>query len=506
MLFRRFLTSVAVAAAVVLAGGSAARADAIDAIMSKDGEDLIKRSLDRLGQPKSVAVLKFQTQIGTAKPSFNSGVENMKMVERLQNLLIMNNRDANPYTVLADAGTAAAAKAHATKTAFDWTTEAGRKTLLTLQLPVAWNPSKKEAPEAYITGIVKVNADMKGGTVDLYGFTKADPATLVKLSDIKHKDGGKVVPIPFGRQTKADLGQSFAVAKSSLTLKGTTKGATRKFIDDSAADSAEAGNDKKDNAPVPQGGQPVLLEVLYDGLPQSPTNDPASGGEEALPTPAAGQKVSFGLTNTLDVPVGVLLCVNGINTVALNGESLARNDKPQHEYRLWVLAPGKRYDITGFLKDADGTSAPFKVLTEEESAAKFDTLAPTYAGKVQLFVYGKLPPKPNVTAGGTASTDVTTDNAGVDDALSSEGLGGSFEKAVKAAGSAAVAKRTTLTNVKSYVKKKPRGHKGIIEEHEQKNNVGKVETVTLEYDPEPVASRVIRYYSKDAGLTSSAKP
>ncbi len=517
---RLLMTPLAVALVGLLACPGVGRADNIDRVMREDGADLAAAVRSKL-QTKVVAVLKFQTQIGTAKPSFTTGTENQKMAERVQNLLVVTNDDANPLTVLANAGEAAAAKARHDKHPLDWTTEAGRKTLFELSLPVLWNPAEKKTPDAYVTGIVHVSADMKGATVELVGFTRAAPGKLVKLGTIKKEmAAGKAVPIPVDRATLADLGQSFALSKRVLSRASVNKGLTsRKLIDDEASASAAGTSPDKpgtDVAPIAPAESPVLLEILYDGQPQAPTADPDSAREEMVATPADTQKFTFRVTNTLDYPVGILLTVNGKNTIAIDGEDLATAGDPSG-FRLWVLKPGKKYDITGFLKSETGTSAPFKVLPEDESARLFDTLAPTYAGRIQMNVYGKLPPAitpgslpkdPSKNPGGDEPV-ISIDTLS-EDSLASASLGTSLEKVVakaKTPGQAKLIAKGTLnltTDSKGHLKSTDKAKslakglisKGLVVESEQRSEAGKVEIVPLQADPEPIASRTIRYYTK----------
>ncbi len=523
---RLLITPLAIALVGLLATAGVGRADNIDRVMREDGADLAAAVRSKL-QTKVVAVLKFQTQIGTAKPSFATGTENQKMAERVQNLLVVTNDDANPLTVLANAGEAAAAKARHDKHPLDWTTEAGRKSLFELSLPVLWNPAEKKTPDAYVTGVVHVSADMKGATVELLGFTRAAPGKLVKLGTIKKElAAGKAAPIPVDRATLADLGQSFALSKRVLSRASVNKGLTsRKLIDDEAADSAAGKDPAKPGtdmvAPIAAADSPVLLEILYDGQPQTPSADPESAREEMVATPAETQKFTFRVQNTLDYPVGILLTVNGKNTIAIDNEDLATAGDPSG-FRLWVLKPGKKYDITGFLKSEAGTSAPFKVLPEDESARLFDTLAPTYAGRIQMNVYGKLPPAitppkdPAKNLGG--DEPVTSIDTLSEDALASAGLGTSLEKRIGGAKTAARAKLLSkgllnlTTDAKGHLKSTDHARtmakglrsKGLVMESPQTTEGGKVEIVSLEADPEPIASRTIRYYTKGTAAPTAA--
>ena len=497
---------LALALAGLLATAGAGRADHLDRALREDGADLAAAVRTKL-QTKAVAVLKFQTQVGDAAPSFAGGTENQKMAARVQNLLVATNDDGDPLTVLAGAGEAAAAKARRDKQPLDWTTEAGRKSLFELSLPVLWDPTEVLSPDAYVTGIVRVSADLKGATVEMLGFTRAAPGKLVKLGTVsKGVDGGKPVPIPVGRATLADLGESFALSKPMLSRASVNRGiASRQFIDDAAAESAVG-----KAATKPDADAPVLLDILYDGRPQACAADPEAPRAEAVASPTDTQTLTFRLQNTLDYPVGVLLSVDGKNTIALDGEDLSTGGDPAG-FRLWVLKPGRKYDITGFLKTEAGASAPFKVLPEGESARAFGTLARSYAGRIQMTVYGKLPPRVGLPNG----QDGGVDPAAAADALSvaalaAAGLGTSLDKPIGAAKTPAKAKLMArgLLNVtadpkgnlvatdKAQVMAKGLRSRGLVVESEQRTDAGVVEVVPLQADPEPIASRTIRYYAK----------
>ena len=153
------------------------------------------------------------------------------------------------------------------------------------------------------------------------------------------------------------------------------------------------------------------------------------------------------------------------------------------------------------------------MLAEDESARLFGSLAPSNAGRVQMIVYGKLPPvvTPSVAPAITPSKDpVVSIDTLTEDALASAGLGTSLDKVVgeaKTPGKAKLMARGTLNLATD-----PKGHlvstdkaqamakgllsKGLVVESQQQNEAGTVEVIPLQADPQPIASRTIRYYTK----------
>jgi hypothetical protein len=364
--------------AVLLVGGWSARADQIDLALVKDSAEVAKAVRD-LGA-KSVAVLKFQVAVGSAAPTFSAGTLGGDMAQRVENLLLLtSNPDAPEFDLLTGAGEAAAKKARSDKEAFDWTTPAGRAKLFGLQLPVAWDAKREAAPDGFVTGTVRVAADHKTLSVELVGFTKADPAALRTLRTLR-----TVEPIRTDRSVLTALGKSFAVPTRVVTARG---GDLRVVNEIAAAEVRERAESKAADVPGP-----VRLQFFYDDAEVKPA--PGPDGEFRVPTPKAGQSVKFRMTNVGPDPVAALLTVNGKNTLALNGktEDLAAPSARPDQFQLWVLEePNKPYAVNGFLTSLDGKHQPFQVLSEPDSVRAFNALSPTYAGRVQLTVYGKKP-------------------------------------------------------------------------------------------------------------------
>ena len=384
-------------------------ADQIDRVLVNDSGEVASRVAAL--KAKHIAVLPFQVQIGQQPATFKQGVEGLQMANKLQNLLVLTNPagGAGEYVVLADAAKKAAEAGKKAGKAIDWTTPAGRKALLDLQLPVAWDDKAAHAPDTYLTGTLKVSADLKSAVVVLQTFSRANPE-LKGLCTLKES---ATAGIRVDRNTLADLGKSFAVSKSVLTRvhKGGLAGRTKSVVepDEAASDAAAGGGGP---AVAPSGGAivvpncPVELTVRYNGQPVSASAD-GSNNLRMAQTPPAGARIDFQLVNTSDKAVAVVLTIDGKNLIQLNPDERVERNNNRETWRKFVLEPRGTvalYKVEGWLKDATGKTEAIKVDTEEKSAERFASMSPQTAGKIELLVFpaneGVIPP---LTTDGSAA-------------------------------------------------------------------------------------------------------
>jgi hypothetical protein len=107
---------------------------------------------------------------------------------------------------------------------------------------------------------------------------------------------------------------------------------------------------------------PVRLEILYNGKRKS-----IRVGEDRLEVdePREGAQVQFRLANMGKERYGVVLKVNGENTIG-------RETQVDRQCHKWVLDPGDSYLVRGFLKDTpEGQKVQaFVVLPDDESDAQ----------------------------------------------------------------------------------------------------------------------------------------
>jgi len=500
-------------ALAVAATAAPARADQIDRVLAEDASGIA--GLVRGSGAKNVAVLKFQVQIGDEAPNFRFGTEGVEMVHRMENILILTANPKNPeYIVLTGAGDEASKLAQSSKTSIDWTTAAGRKKLFDLKLPVAWDDSQKLSPDAFLTGTVRVSKDMREVYIDLVIFTKADPANLKKLVTINGpKVNGKVQGIPMDRAMLASLGQTFSTPRN---LKPATRSRDLTLPNDAASqDAAKRENNPTDPTVVtPQAG-PVKMDVIINGAPVSQVPDESSRGEFKLATKlansgTAGQPVLFRLTNTGDKRVAALLCVNGRNTIAIDNEDLSVLDKPRSRFRMYVLDPGKTYDIKGFLRDEQGNYGPFELLPEDRSSEEYAKLSPDYRGKIQMFVHAGKDDIQKLQITGTEPTNPAVDpnnppvdtdpQALMEKASADNGLASTERSLAKSRNFKLAQEKVQEKTRMKMIEGKLYGAKPrpLILEAQNQLPGGKVEIVKFEYDENPADSMVVSYYAPDA--------
>jgi hypothetical protein len=341
----RFPVRVVPTALLCLVGalGSAtpARADNIDDELLEQASTLLDDLRDKY---QNIGVLKFRVQKGEQAASFDVGLLNANMAARLENALILSNDVKKPVGIarvataslkrLIDAGQGADASYLKPET---------RKALFDGDYPLAWG-SKKVKVDAFLTGEVILSKDLKKTTVVVECFGPNDPA-LRKLLDFTVKTDRNIL---------ADTGASFSLVRRSVSL--LRRGDE---LDEEAVAYAAL---KKDDPKAEEGAFDSLLsfDVFYGDEKQKvqPIRD---GLERLVPEPKPGQEVRFELKNRTTEKLGVVLRVNGINT--LHKEAA---DRPIEQYTRWVLAPNTPYSIRGFYVN-DGTKT---------NCQKFDVRSP----------------------------------------------------------------------------------------------------------------------------------
>ena len=193
---------LALALAAVLglsACNGAVRADNLDQELTRHARKVIMKDLlDHKYQ--NVGILKFTLEKANGKSTYNAGLINVNMANRLENALILaDDHETPPIGITRGAGKVAALAA-AKKLAGDPTTAEGRKTLFELTYPLAWGPDAKV--DAFLAGVVKVSADMKTTTLIVQAFDKDDFKTLRVVATIE---------VPTDRNILSDMGKSFLV-------------------------------------------------------------------------------------------------------------------------------------------------------------------------------------------------------------------------------------------------------------------------------------------------------
>lgn len=312
-------------AALVCWGLPAVRADEIDTQLYKQAGKVMDE-LARQGY-KNVGILKFQVKKPSAeKPSLMVGRLNIGMATRLENALILNVNENNPIGITRGASQVAAQK-NATAT---YLTENGRKTLFNTRFPMAWG-NKDISVDAFVTGLVEVSRDMRKTTVIIQSFDRKHVSPIRELTRFT---------VDTDRGVLCDINQNFVITKRTLKTLARDGDLTANELDNAAANA-----DNQSGSALARVREYLDFTILVDGVPT------VVGPDDRLPTPAAQQRVIFKVKNIKPHSIGLLLRVNGMNT--LNMERDEKNDL--REYSWWVLEPNKDYEIRGFYPSRDRT-------------------------------------------------------------------------------------------------------------------------------------------------------
>ncbi len=298
-------------------------ADEIDTQLYKQAGKVMDE-LARHGY-KNVGVLKFQVKKPPAeKPSLMVGRLNIGMATRLENALILNVDEKNPIGVTRSASQVAAQK----NSQATYLTETGRKNLFAAHYPLAWS-NKDVAVDAFVTGLVEVSRNMKKTTVIIQSFDRKHAAQLRELSRFS---------VDTDRGVLCDINQNFVITKRAL----------KALAQDGVLSANELDNEATNPDNLGKGALARVREyldftILVDGAPV------VLGPDDRMPTPAVQQRVIFKVRNAKPHTLGLLLRINGMNT--LHNEREEKNDL--REYSWWILEPGKDYEIRGFYPSRD---------------------------------------------------------------------------------------------------------------------------------------------------------
>lgn len=288
---------------------------------------------------ENVGVLKFEVKDGSAAPSMHAGLLNGKIAEELEVALTMSVPDDVPLGVIHNA-TAAAFKQdpHA-----GCETPAERRKLFDRDYPLAWGKESVKAG-AFLTGRVSLGLDKDG---------KSDPkSTLVEVRAFD-KTGDVIktwnLEVKTDRVLLADSGKGFKLSKKPLGGK------------DLGLAPAEEADIRALDGGAGVEAYPVSLKILYDGKEQGLSADAGAGKLNCfrIAPPQVGQSVSLVVKNEGDKKVGVVLCVNGLNTLYQEPEGCPA------DMHKWVLEKGQEYLIEGFEGEDHKSVYPFEVVSPD---------------------------------------------------------------------------------------------------------------------------------------------
>ncbi len=478
----RLLTKLCVLA-TVLAAPAWTRAASIETATREEAPRVMKYLNDH--HYTTVGVLKFEVKNGDLPASFHAGTLNAAMATKLENALILLNDPAHPINILHDASAAASGRSHAAT----FRNAAGRRALFEHDYPVAWGVQNKR-PDVFLTGEVIVARDMKTLDIEIVAFDRKNPERL--------QDVARVKKIPVDRNLLVGIGQSFALSRG-------LKHRLSRDVDVEASTDAAKRDDGRSSATT-DGDDPVTLQIFYDDQPVALEADSSNPGETKIKRtkssdPKEGQKVRFVVKNISKETVGVVLAVNGKNT--LFQEDLA--SKPVAECTKWIIAPGESYTVQGFYMSEDAKDVrPFKVLSDDESA-KSD-LAADSKGVFSMVVF------PAAAAGDTVAQNVSADAADLSRSPKQQATALTLSDVQAAVRSATHVHGGNGGLVADPVAKHPahsarrvvqKGSRGLVVEDAQSTTGSSLNRVPVKLDASPSMSLFIRYYSGPAAVPAS---
>jgi hypothetical protein len=215
--------------------------------------------------------------------------------------------------------------------------------------------------DAFLTGLVKV--DFKKGTakVIIQAFDKSSK-DLRKIEEFNvNLDRTALTDMNLNyvvrRQVVGGTEQTVAYVKNGKRTKGVVLRRGDLQPDDVNEDP------KGDPKPPPDVQNPdvspatidklLKFQIFYDGQPRE------VDAENRVVPPQKDQKVYFSVQNISPNRIGLVVRVNGINTLR------KEKDRQPEEYSMWVLEPGKEYSIAGFYPD-NSAREDFKVFGQDE--------------------------------------------------------------------------------------------------------------------------------------------
>jgi len=297
--------------------------------------------LDTLKQKKftNVGVLKFLVRHGDGPARDDVGDLNLTLANKLEVALILANTDEN-FGVIDRASDAVV---RANLLTANHKTENGRKAFFGRKYELAWSRDKVE-PSGFITGVATFSPDLGKFTVQFQWFDKSG-----KLNDLPE------VSVATTPELLAQCGFSYVLsaARQKAILEG--EAITAETQRSEALQQAIGPNSERGEEPIAVLlTSPIKLGVLYNGKVVKVAGN-------TVPEPKENDRVEFTLTNPGPGTFGVVLLVNGENT-------LYQERGAPLTCRKWVLPPKSTVTVRGFQTGPD-TISPFRVLPPDEVPA-----------------------------------------------------------------------------------------------------------------------------------------
>lgn len=314
-----------------------AAADPLDAALFDSAKGVLA-SVRAKGY-KNVGVVKFLVQRADGPVDDDVGDLNQSLANKLEVALILANTDEK-FGIIEHATEAVRGKLPPA----NHRSEEGRKAFFVRKYEIGWSADKVEA-SGFITGVATLSSDLAKLTIRMQVFDKT--GALVGLP-------GEVTA-PTNPEMLAQAGFSYVMAttrqKALVSGDPPPQETLQKEVVEQVA-KGDAGKPASAGEPFAALKEcPVKWTILYNGKPV-----PVTGN--TVPEPDSNDRVEFTLSNPTQETYGVVLLVNGENTL------YQERGTPQ-VCRKWVLGPEASVTVKGF-QTAANTVAPFSVLPQEQ--------------------------------------------------------------------------------------------------------------------------------------------
>ncbi|HZU37679.1 MAG TPA: hypothetical protein VFA18_17290 [Gemmataceae bacterium] len=384
----RGFTGTFLALAALAVAQPARAADAplapLDQALLDHGRELIealKKNYPKKEKPLHVAVLPFLVRKNDKTVS-NAGPLNLLMTARLEATLILSLREGEDkhFGILPGAAATLAKEGISVR---DYLSRSARDTLFgeKLFLP-AWGEPKKVQADIFLTGLVQLSPNRRTLTVVVEGFDRNTAKGQLTRLVGPFQAAAELRPL-------VEAGGSFLRTKDlqnqiDADLKKQTESPPESLRDAAFVMLTDQGAAPHPLDPNSTSKPPIRLTIYYDKDPQ--TIRVAAGSAE-VDEPRTETKVSLELCNTSKRSYGVLLLVNGKNTLYPD-EPLPRD---LSRSAMWVLKPESKILLEGFFQGdgkGKGKFLAFNVLPESASERKSRSLG-TDLGTITLVAFAE---------------------------------------------------------------------------------------------------------------------
>lgn len=380
-------------AATWLASGSAARADNLDQKLLQTAPRVMDYLKDK--GYKYVGVLTFRFQDDPQKdPKFRGTLLNANMADRTERALVMAIDPEHPVYILAEARKTAATKIPGS----NYRTANDRRRLFEVKYPLPVPTGERfVTPDAFVTGKVSLSKNYATTSVSIEIFDRANPEKPTRITSFD---------VQTDRLMLADAGRGYSLSRhwarfsrGDVSEKDIWDTVVRDQQQADIGSSSTGGSTSSGGQPTgPDGGRqdaqlnpvnpmvpgsfPVTLTIRYNDQPQQIVQDTMVTGQNfRVVDPQQGQRVTFGVVNTSNDRLGMVLTINGVNT-------LYEETGTPDQMARWVLEPGKEYRIQGFYQADMQNFKPIEGLSHEDSMMRVSELGGAEkAGLIHVYIF-----------------------------------------------------------------------------------------------------------------------